>query len=87
METTQNIGELPTSVTIKSRKRLGEYTGVSSVIDAKGNLYYAASISSDTFPSLHRSPQAAARAVDIRLIKQGKSPVNILKPVGRREVQ
>jgi len=73
------------SIKIKSRKRYTEYQGVSTVVDANGRLYYACSINSDMMPSLHRTPEAAAKAYDIAMIRRGKSPVNILKPLGRRE--
>lgn len=79
METTT-----PETVTIKSRKRVQEYYGVSQIIDANGRLHFGASLTSERFPSLHSSVEKAAKAVDILLIKAGKEPRNILKFVSRR---
>lgn len=81
METTQQV---PETVTIKSRKKVQEYYGVSQVVDANGRLWYAASITSNRFPSLHNSVEKAAKAVDVLLIKNGQQPKNILKFVSRR---
>lgn len=79
--------ETPETVTIKSRKRVADYYGVSQVIDSNGKVWFAASISSERFPSLHKSVEKAAKAVDILLIKANKEPRNILKFVGRRLAQ
>lgn len=79
METTT-----PETVTIKSRKAYTEYKGVSTIIDSNGRLHYGCSVSSDMMPSLHRTPELAAKAYDIAMIRRGKEPVNILKFVSRR---
>lgn len=74
------------SIQIKSRKAYTEYKGVSTIVDQSGRLHYGCSVSSDMLPSLHRSPEAAAKAYDMAMIRRGKPPVNILKPIGRRAV-
>ena len=72
------------TIKIKSRKPYTEYKGVSTIVDQNGRLHYACSVSSDMLPSLHRNPEAAAKAYDMAMIRRGLPPVNILKPVGRR---
>lgn len=84
METKQvTVEDVPVSVKINKKTKSKEWFGVCEIVTQQGRLVYGAQPDNKLLPSIHATARAAAKAVDIILIKQGKDPVNILKPVAK----
>jgi hypothetical protein len=79
-KTREEIFEVINSKKDKKLVRKSEYKHV-SIFTYSGFIYYKAQIKKLKFASFFLVEKDAAKAVDLKLIENGITPINILKPI------